>query len=325
MALFDGVENKASARTPGSFNLGHVGVATITISEGITSSEIQTSLFNWDATRYYDVPGSAELPSFSGAVFKIDFEPYIFLLHLSRVCLLSSTSILNLVSFLSQINPCTRCIFVMDVPDSNNLRLHTICSTTPPKEASLSDFGYAAAPALGLYLEQCKDLSADEKRRARREFLKLIWSCWSEVWEGNVEYGDRKLTTIQKSLLTDIVSHITSEYDIHCYYVQIGRKTDALIGNNNPWNEIMRAAIHESHFARWADPEYVLSICLPAPPATPVNNSQYANLPWEEAWQAMIQEYMVDWGTRASNETFEEQERKRTGEIPRGDWEFMFQ
>ncbi|KAK1234299.1 hypothetical protein PQX77_002496 [Marasmius sp. AFHP31] len=206
----------------------------------------------------------------------------------------------------------------------DNLRLHTICSTTPPKEASLSDFGYAAAPAFGQYLRQSKNLSDEAKGHARRELLELIWSCWSEVWEGGAEFGDRKLTSVQKSTLNDIVAHITSEYELHRYYVTIGHKADES-GDSNQWITNIRTAIRQSDFQRWVDPEYLQAICPPPPPPTPVGGSQYADLLWEEAWQAMLQDYTADWGSHVHDGQLEDEVSKEEGVIQRGDWELLFQ
>ncbi|KAK1233914.1 hypothetical protein PQX77_002898 [Marasmius sp. AFHP31] len=206
----------------------------------------------------------------------------------------------------------------MDAPDSDDLRLHTITPTTPPTEASLSDFGYAAAPAFGVYLQHSKGLRSEDKPRVRREFLALIWNCWSDVWDGGTEFGDGKLTRKQKSLLKDIIAHITSEYDLHRYYVRIGRKVDVLSQSNAQWSDTMTTAIRQSQFQRWADPEYVLAIRPPPPPPTPAIGAQYADLPWEEAWQAMLHDYMAaDLGRGVSNES-------SVGEDAEKDWMFEF-
>ncbi|KAK1230332.1 hypothetical protein PQX77_006587 [Marasmius sp. AFHP31] len=224
----------------------------------------------------------------------------------------------------------------MIVDPGEDLRLHTVRPGTTPRDASISDFAYAVSPVYGLYLRQVNASSEQEKPSIRRQFLRLLWSCWSEVWENN----NVKLTKKQLQFLRDLAASVVSEYDLHRYYVRIGRKSDAIPANNIPWDEAIKNAIRESRFERWANPDYVASVRPPAlAPAPDVGLEKFRSMTWEEHVEWMFREIEQDQqveeherhlmaeerSIREEKLMEEKRHRGREVDVDAHSWVFMFQ
>ncbi|KAK1223434.1 hypothetical protein PQX77_013693 [Marasmius sp. AFHP31] len=224
----------------------------------------------------------------------------------------------------------------MIVDPGEDLRLHTVRPGTTPKDASISDFAYAVSPVYGLYIQQVNGSSEQEKPSVCRQFLRLLWKCWSEVWENN----DTKLTKKQLKFLRDLAAAVVAEYDLHRYYVRVGRKSDAVPVNNILWDEAIKNAIRESRFERWADPGYVASVRPPAlAPAPNVDLEMFRSMTWEEHVDWMFREieqdqqveeheqHLMEEERLIREEKLKEEERRRGREVDveANSWVFMFQ
>ncbi|KAL0065973.1 hypothetical protein AAF712_006962 [Marasmius tenuissimus] len=202
----------------------------------------------------------------------------------------------------------------MDLGD-DDLRLHTIQPGTPPREASLSDFAFAIAPTLWLYVVELNALKTrEEKRLILRQLLRLLWVSWAEVWEDSVEFYTG-LTRAQFTVLREVVSAVLAEYDLHRYHVRKGRKADQPRADDIPWDTAIQKAIHESNFERWTDPKYVASV---RPPSVKVEELE--SLPWEE----MLAKYLDDDERRMREAKLVEERERRERHLNVDTWQCLF-
>ncbi|KAL0060456.1 hypothetical protein AAF712_012739 [Marasmius tenuissimus] len=109
-----------------------------------------------------------------------------------------------------------------------------------------------------------------------KRFGTAVWEAWSSVWPSS--------RISQKELMNDI----QVEFGLHMYHVNHGYKDYVFKGLTARWDDILRHAVIESRFERWADPDYLASVWPPAPPPSPA----YVSKSWEE----MLAEMNEEWG-----------------------------
>ncbi|KAJ8089561.1 hypothetical protein PM082_014817 [Marasmius tenuissimus] len=165
----------------------------------------------------------------------------------------------------------------MDLGDNtSDLRLHNVKpDCRDPEELSHSDFVYAVAPVFSSLMEQTDDMNKHEECCELKRFSSEVWEAWSSVWRSS-KIG-------QKELMRDI----RAEFRLHVYHITHGYKDYVFEGLTARWDDILRHAVIESRFERWADPDFLASIWPPAPPPSPA----YVSKSWEESLAEMNEEW----------------------------------
>ncbi|KAJ8091864.1 hypothetical protein PM082_021100 [Marasmius tenuissimus] len=124
--------------------------------------------------------------------------------------------------------------------DPGDQRLNTYKTTYTPKQRSMSDFCYAAAPVLQLFRKQNPQFTYGEMA----PFTEKAWDMWYNVWP---EAGNRERTATGLEIYVGILT----EASHHQQLVDSGSKEQAFVDTTLTWEAALDQSVRGSNFQKW--------------------------------------------------------------------------